>query len=109
MRKELGKIASVKMGFIGYQDCEFGLSLTLSGKSWGVCTQLSGGWFKEPGEHTKWTVEDQRNNFANVAYKIIELLKTAKVEDVEDLVGKPIEAQFDGMKLNDWRILEEVI
>ena len=75
MAEQIGKIASVKMGFVGYQDCEFGLQLTLSGRSWGTVTCINGGWFKEPDEHCKWTTEDQARHFGEACYKIIDTLK----------------------------------
>lgn len=37
------------------------------------------------------------------------LLKDAKVSSVDRLVGKPIEATFDGQVLESWRILTEAI
>ena len=36
-------------------------------------------------------------------------LKEAKVSDVKDLVGVPVEIEFEGNSLKDWRILTEVL
>jgi hypothetical protein len=40
---------------------------------------------------------------------VSKLLKEAKVDSVEKLKGKPIEATFDGNMLKEWRILTEVL
>jgi hypothetical protein len=37
------------------------------------------------------------------------LLKEAKVDSVEKLKGKPVEVTFDGNRLQEWRILTEVL
>jgi hypothetical protein len=37
------------------------------------------------------------------------LLKQAKVDSVERLKGKPVEVTFDGNRLEEWRILTEVL
>ena len=62
----IGKIQDVRFGFVGYQDCEYGLYLTLGSdkEHWGVGTCVSGGWSSEPTEHCKWTLEDQSERFA---------------------------------------------
>jgi hypothetical protein len=44
--------------------------------------------------------------------KVSQLLKDAKVDSVDQLLGKPIEAEFDQGgcgQLKDWRILKEVL
>jgi hypothetical protein len=40
---------------------------------------------------------------------VSKLLRDAKVDSVEKLKGKPIEATFDGNTLKEWRILTEVL
>ena len=104
----IGKIQDVRFGFVGYQDCEYGLYLTLGSdkEHWGVGTCVSGGWSSEPTEHCKWTLEDQSERFAEMSRKVIELLKTAKVQYVPQLKGIPVEVEFDGNLLKDWRILD---
>ena len=60
MEKKLGKIESVKFGLGGYQSVMFGLSVTLSGQSWGV-GDFKGTWDCENikvSELTKWTEAD---------------------------------------------------
>ena len=111
MRKELGKIRSASFGHGGYQECEIGLWLTLGGPSWGVSTSISGGWSMrmERNERTKWSEQDRLDKFAKMTKEISELLIKAKVDDVNDLVDLPIEAEFDGNVLKSWRVLTEVL
>ena len=41
--------------------------------------------------------------------KVSELLKQAKVPSIRELKDVPVEVQFEGKLLVDWRILEEVL
>lgn len=112
MKKELGKISRVHFGHGGYQDAQIGLFLTLEGTGWGVQTQFSGGWSMmikhSPG--CKWTEEGRVKNCGEMVLRISELLIKAKVDDVAELVGVPVEATFDdSRKLESFRILEEVL
>lgn len=107
-RKELGRIQKITYGFGGYQDAQFGLSVTLGGAGWGVA-DFHGGWAIKPSDHADWTVGDQDKWFAETARHILRLLKEAKATDVSGLLGKPIEATFDGNLLKSWRILTEVL
>lgn len=111
MRKELGKISSVRFGEGGYQDCQFGLFMSFSFAGSGVQTSIDGGWSRslKVSEHTKWSEEDRLRQFGECMVKINDLMIKAKVSDIQKLVGIPIEAEFDGNLLKDWRILEEVL
>lgn len=111
MQKELGKITRAEFGFGGYQECEFGLWLTLSGKSWGVTAKISGGWMHsmKPDKDTKWTEESRAKDYAEMATAISDLLTTAKIQSISQLIGLPVEATFDGLTLQSWRILTEVL
>lgn len=40
---------------------------------------------------------------------ISKLLKEAKVDEVYQLKGKPVEVTFEGNMLKEWRLLTEVI
>jgi hypothetical protein len=108
MRAELGKIQSASYGFGGYQDVQFGLSVNLGGKGWGV-SDFWGGWADEPSEYAKWTRSDQLEWHGKTADRVAKLLKSAKVRTVSDLKDVPVEVTFDGMQLVSWRVLEEVI
>ena len=108
MRSELGKIRSIRYGFGGYQDVQFGLSVDLGGESWGV-SDFWGGWGEPPSKYAEWTIEDQIKWHGETANRIADLCRKAKVRGVEELEGVPVQAFFEGMKLSSWRVLEEVL
>lgn len=110
MEKRLGKIEKVSFGYGGYQDAQFGLSVTLSGDGWGV-GDFKGGWSLdiECTDSCKWTEEDRSAEFDKLCRLVNKLLKEAKKRTVDQLKGVPVEMQFDGNLLKDWRILTEVI
>ena len=101
----------MRVGFGGYQDAMWGVSFTIGSdkESWG-CGSFQGHWSYPPSEGAKWTDESRIKKYGEVMNYLLDLCKKAKVEDVMDLVGVPIEATFDGsLKLVSWRILEEVV
>ena len=111
MEKKLGKIKSVSFGHGGYQGAMLGIHITLEGVAWGVGTGKDT-WDAEMIEcskHAQWTEEDRSANYAEIMRYVSKLLKDAKVDTVDRLSGIPIEATFDGMKLEDWRVLTEVL
>ena len=110
MRKELGKIKSISIGYGGYQDCQFGVFIELGGKGWGVgdCRAYWGRaiqWNKE----CKWTEEDRAQAFGEALAWLDDLIIQAKKRNATELVGIPVEVTFDGNMLKSWRILTEVI
>lgn len=107
-RTELGHISNATYGVGGYDDAEFGLSLTFEGKGWGVGT-FSGGWSGSPTSGAKWDETEQDEWFAKTARLVIATLKDAKKNDVSKLVGAPVEVTFEGMILKSWRVLTEVL
>lgn len=110
MKKRIGKIQKAEFGMGGYQDAQFGFSVTLGSDrdSWGVCS-FNGYWSDEPSENAQWSVIDQNEAFAEASRKILSVLSDANVRNVSDLVGIPVEVTFDGGTLEDWRVLTEVI
>lgn len=111
MEKKLGKIESIRFGYGGYQDVCLGLSVTLSGDSWGV-GDFKGTWDAETIEctkHCKWTEQDRTKGNDETMRFLSKLLKEAKVSSVDKLKGVPVECTFDGMMLKEWRILTEVL
>lgn len=105
---KLGKIESVKYGIGGYQDAQFGLHLTISGKAWGVQTS-DAFWAMEPSSRAEWGKSDQDVFFAALTRRIIALLDAAKCDSVDKLKGKPVSCVFDGNALQSWQILEDVL
>lgn len=108
MRTELGKISRSVYGLGGYQGAQFGISFDLGGESWGI-SDFWGFWADAPGPGAQWTRENQIKWHGETADRIHELLKSAKVQEVSKLVGKPVEVTFDGNILKSWRILTEVL
>lgn len=108
MRKELGKIKTASFGWGGYQDAMLGLSVSLGGDGWGVA-DFWGNWGIERSEHAKWSEEDRLRYLGEAVMRLKGILDDAKVRTVADLIGVPIEATFDGMKLESWRVLKEVL
>lgn len=107
----LGKIDYISLGYGGYDDAMFGLSvtLTLEGGSSGV-GGFEGTWAPPPSKHAKWTREDQLARWGGIVEKIRDLCKQAKVKSLHELRGIPVACEFDGnMKLISWRILTEVL
>ncbi len=111
MKTELGKISAVRFGYCGYQDLQFGLSLTFEGKGFGVGHDITYAWSldMECDEYCKWTEEDRDKGFAKIMREINEVMQKAKVHDVTKLKGIPVEITFDGNMLKSWRVLEEVL
>lgn len=107
-KKQLGRISSARFGFGGYQDAMIGLSLTFEGEGWGV-SHFDGGWGISRSEHCKWTEEDRIKSLGETVMNLKNTLTEAKVQDVSDLIGAPVEVQFDGNTLQTWRILKEVL
>lgn len=105
---QLGKIKSVEFGFGGYQDAQFGITFTLGGDGWGV-GDFVGFWSSDPSPSARWTVQDQDASFAKTSRKIIELLRDAKVKNVNKLVGIPVVCMIEGTFLKEWRVLKEVL
>ncbi len=103
----LGKISEI---YFGKKDQRIGLWITLSGSS---SVQSSYDcWDPEDikiTENTKWTEEDRNEQLIVIMRKLSELLKKAKVNDIQDLKNIPVEITFSKHHLDSWRILEEVL
>jgi hypothetical protein len=110
LRKELGKISRIDFGYGGYQEVQFGLSLSFEGKGWGVGTFI-GAWSTDMkvDKHTKLTEEDRDKQFTHVMREANRFLREAKKQEIHQLVGVPVEVSFEDMRLCDWRILTEVL
>lgn len=108
VEKKLGKIKAAKFGWGGYQDTQVGLSLELGGESWGVM-HFDGGWGIERSGFAKWTEEERVLRLGEVVMRTKDLLTKAKVTSVDQLVGVPVEIEFDGFVMLSFRILTEVL
>lgn len=102
--KRLGKIGLAIVGFGGYQDAMLGCSFTLTGEGWGV-GDFWGAW----GSATVPNEADRTESLGLMMRQLGDLLRAAKVKHFDELVGVPIEAEFDGNTLKSWRVLTEVL
>lgn len=104
LKKELGKIHAVRLGDGGYQDAAFGVTFDLGGFGdfWGF-------WRGDPRPGSEWTPDTQVERYGQAMHRLSQLMKDAKVSDMAELVGKPIELTIDRMTLVSWRILTEVL
>lgn len=112
MDKKLGKIESVKFGISGYQDVQFGISLTFTGSGgWGV-SYFKGFWDKNQikcDNYCKWTEQDRDNSYIELCKFVSDLLYEAKVTDITKLKGIPVEVTFVDNSISNFRILTEVL
>lgn len=112
--KRIGKITSCYLGTGGYQDAQFGLSLSFESKvgSWGVGKFISGGWYPgsiDPDENSRWSETDRRQTMADLSYEVARILREAGVDRLDKLVGIPVEVEFECGTLKSWRVLTEVL
>ena len=111
MEKSIGKISSISLGYGGYQDAQFGLSVNFTSKkdSWEV-GDFKGFWSTDTkSKGCKWTEKDRDASFAEIMRLINKLLSESNKQSLDQLKGTPVEVTFDGMSLKSWRILTEVI
>ena len=94
----------------GYKDAQFGIWFQLGNDGWGV-GDGKGVWCGNPSEHAKWTLADKHKIMGEIMQYIEDLMADAKVSNVNDLKGIPVEITFDSPygKMLSWRILKEVI
>lgn len=110
--KALGKITKVRFGFGGYQEAQFGLWLLLQSRDGGsVWAAINGGWSTmiEHTEHAKWTEADRSEGYDEMTREIQRVMRAAKVDEVHELLNKPVEIITESMALKSWRVLEEVL
>lgn len=60
-------------------------------------------------EGSKWTEQDRSKQYDEIVRYISDLLDKAKVSDIYQLKGIPVEAEFEKNSLKNWRILTEVL
>jgi hypothetical protein len=112
MKKELGKIQSVDFGLCGYQGACIGISLSFKFDDCGGVATDKSFWDANTvsvTEGSQWNEKTRDEKYAEIMRYVSKLLDDANVSSVNDLKGIPVELEFDGMVLKDWRILTEVI
>jgi len=109
--KQLMKIEKATFGLGGYNDAMLGVFFTFTGKNCGISSERST-WdhnLVKVTEHAKWTEEDRSHQYDEMMRYVSDLLKDAKVNNFDNLRGKPVEVTLEGNQLKSWRILTEVL
>lgn len=110
-RTELGKIESIRFGIGGYNEAMIGIGFTLSFGSSG-CSDWKGPFdpnIIECTDDCKWDEKYRNEQMVEVMRFVSDLLHKAKVRQVTDLAGIPVEVVTENNTLKSWRILEEVL
>lgn len=112
MSRSLGKITRVSFGTGGYQDAMFGFSFSFdSSEGWSI-TDWKGVWSGKPSASAKWTEKSRDEMLCSIFLEVRDIMIAAKVDDFNQLVGKPVELITEGnllSRLSSWRILREVL
>jgi hypothetical protein len=109
VRKELGKIKSIRFGMGGYQDAMIGVTFEIGGQGWGVM-DFWGDWGIERSEFAKWSEDDRIQSLGNMVMRVRTLLSDAGKEHLHQLANVPVEVEFKNYSvLKSWRILKEVL
>ena len=110
--KYLGKIERIKFGLCGYQDQMLGIRLTLNfNDSESVHERCFWDYNKVKNDNNcKWDEESRSAKVIKIMRYISDLMAKAKVDNVNDLVGIPIEVECEDMEVvKSFRVLEEVL
>lgn len=110
-KKVLGKIIIAKFGLGGYQGAMIGLHLRFEFGDSDVCDTKSY-WDSnviEWSDRCKWTEEDRSVAYADIIRFVSDTLSAAKVSEVSQLVGTPVEITMRGNTLKSWRVLTDVL
>ena len=107
MEKKLGKLTKVRFGAGGHDGAMFGLSVVLDAgdSQW---SDFKGCWARR-SPTAQWSVEDGQRYHAETMQFLMDIMRQAKVHEVHELEGMPIEVTMNGITLESWRILEEVL
>jgi hypothetical protein len=105
---QLGKITSATFGWGGYDGAMIGLSIGLGGESWD-CGDFKGAWGIDRSDHAQWTERDRKEQLGHACMFLRDVLRNAKKQTVDQLVGVPVEVTFDDNRMISWRVLEEVL
>lgn len=111
--KVLGKISIFTHGIIGYNEMMLGydIQFSLDGGSSGVGTSLGFLDYEtvKHSEYCKWTEKERDDSNIKMLKEISFILKQAKVKNIEELVGIPVEVTLKGNTFESWRVPTEVL
>ena len=104
--KKLGKISRVEFGIHDDYPNLVGIKFTFSGVGWGVQSGVSA--YVEDESDEPMGAQNQIDACA-MLQRVKSILKDAKVKNISELIGKPVEVTFDNNLFKDFRILTEVL
>lgn len=71
---------------------------------------IFGGTWESRSQYAKFSEEEWKESHLKSYFKLMVIMKDAKVKDIQGLVGKPVEITFDSKNaLYSWRVLTEVL
>lgn len=108
MKTILGKISSVEYGFIEDYCFLFGLKLSFS-LSDGTGVGDGGKYCLNISKECKWGTLKREKAIEEKTDLLIQIMNDAKVSNVSQLKGKPVEVTLNGNSFYDFRILKEVL
>lgn len=105
IEKELGKIASAEFGLVdGYL---FGLKLDFSFGSSGIGDGYR--YTMNTCPECKYKEGGKESEYKRIMDFTLQILKDAKVENVSELINKPVEIEIESHCFKSFRILTEVL
>ena len=109
MKTEYGKIEKVTIGAGGYHGAMFGVTIVLTFRGGGTsCVDFLGNWTTYPS-HAEYPEAQFEAVPAETWAWLRSLMREAKAENLNQLVGKPVVAEFEILKMESWRIFTEVL
>lgn len=119
IEKKLGKIESVTFGRVcGRSEEALGLQLRFSGAGWGVGTDhiIAPITDHDLDNRPEWNDDDDsgRLALADLVHKfqvvsLVKMMREAKVRDITQLKGVPVEITFENKVFRMCRVLTEVL
>lgn len=109
VEQKIGVIEAISFGSGGYQNAMFGLTLLFKFPDGNITSFVDGGWKGKRPQNAKWTERQREKQRALLCDKIIGVLNDAKVDNILQLRGKPVEVMLENDRLTGWRILTEAV
>jgi hypothetical protein len=105
--KVLGKITYAEFGQYNDRPFLFGLQLIFEGSFGGI--GCGGRYLVNISPECKWDPLERLQAIENMVVSLDKILSDAKVNNVSQLEGKPVEVTIENRTFKDFRILTEVI
>ena len=106
--KILGKIRFAKFGTICDYPFLVGLHLGFD-LSDGTSIADGGQYTVNISPACRWETSDRADAMVKMVEFVVKILKDAKVDDVSELIRKPVEVTIENNTFKDFRILTEVL